>query len=255
MTAQGGAPVLLDATALGAAFLARRFPGLDAVVREAGFDWSREAVPITPAAHYAMGGVVTDLDGRTSLPGLYAVGETARTGVHGANRLASNSLLEAAVFAERAARALASTLARSRPPPKPRYPSPPKPRLSDQGKSGRHAVGLPAVEGVSPTSPDRADASRRTVDREQLRELMWQRVGLERDAAGLAAASARLDAWSAPEVSDRRTAEDRNLLDLARLTVSAALARRESVGAHFRTDDPTPAASSAEPAAPELEAA
>ena len=108
MTAQGGAPVLLDATALGAAFLARRFPGIDAVVREAGFDWSREPVPITPAAHYAMGGVATDLDGRTTLPGLYAVGETARTGVHGANRLASNSLLEAAVFADRAARALVS---------------------------------------------------------------------------------------------------------------------------------------------------
>ncbi len=106
MAEQDGRPVFLDATALGAARLAQRFPGLDAACREAGYDWSAAPVPITPAAHYAMGGVVTDLDGRTTLPGLFAVGETARTGVHGANRLASNSLLEAAVFADRVARAL-----------------------------------------------------------------------------------------------------------------------------------------------------
>ncbi|GAA1764158.1 L-aspartate oxidase [Agromyces humatus] len=246
MAEQGGAPVLLDATALGARFLARRFPGLDAVVRGAGFDWSREPVPITPAAHYAMGGVVTDLDGRTSLPGLYAVGETARTGVHGANRLASNSLLEAAVFADRAARALVAGRA-------------PAPTLSaGSGDLRRHAIRRPAHDGVSPESPDRADTSMSTVDRERLRELMWVRVGLERDAAGLAATSARLDAWRAPDVRDRRTAEDRNLLDLARLTVAAAIARHGSVGAHFRTDDPAEAASPAAPAAsvaPELEAA
>ena len=87
---------------------------------------------------------------------------------------------------------------------------------------------------------------------------MWEQVGLERDATGLAAASARLDAWRAPDVRDRRSAEDRNLLDLARLTVAAALARRESVGAHFRTDDPAPPASpaaAAATAATELEAA
>ena len=242
MTAQGGAPVLLDATALGAAFLARRFPGLDAVVRDAGFDWSREPVPITPAAHYAMGGVVTDLDGRTSLPGLYAVGETARTGVHGANRLASNSLLEAAVFADRAARALMSGRAAA------------PDRASGSGDLPRHAASGPSDAGVSRESPERATATE-IVDREHLRELMWQRVGLERDAAGLAAASARLDAWRAPDVRDRRTAEDRNLLDLARLTVAAAQARRDSVGAHFRTDDPAQAASSIAPRAPELEAA
>lgn len=255
MTAQGGAPVLLDATALGAAFLARRFPGLDGVVRDAGLDWSREPVPITPAAHYAMGGVVTDLDGRTSLPGLYAVGETARTGVHGANRLASNSLLEAAVFADRAARALVADAGASAA----AVASSALPQAADAGSAPRHpAVNDPGA-GVSPdtscipaTARDRATE---TVERERLRELMWQRVGLERDAAGLAAASARLDAWRAPDVRDRRTAEDRNLLDLARLTVAAAQARRESVGAHFRTDDPAKAASSITPRAPELEAA
>ncbi|GAA1820077.1 L-aspartate oxidase [Agromyces neolithicus] len=252
MTAQGGAPVLLDATALGAEFLAQRFPGLNTVVRNAGFDWSREPVPITPAAHYAMGGVVTDLDGRTSLPGLYAVGETARTGVHGANRLASNSLLEAAVFADRAARALCSDTG-----------LPHAGGSADAGTSTRHAVMSHPAGGASRGSSCTArgvggvggDGATVTVDREQLQELMWQAVGLERDASGLAAASARLDAWHAPDVRDRRTAEDRNLLDLARITVTAASARRESVGAHFRTDDPALTTSSAAPVAPELEAA
>jgi L-aspartate oxidase len=209
MAEQGGVPVLLDATAIGAARLARRFPGLDAACREAGYDWSAEPVPITPAAHYAMGGVVTDLDGRASLPGLFAVGETARTGVHGANRLASNSLLEAAVFADRAARAL-------------------------------RAAPL-AVSGDSTTTPATATATAvhgTLVDRSALQALMWEHVGLERSEAGLAEASARLASWRSPEPIDRRSAEDRNLLDLARLTVAAALARDESVGAHFRTDDP-----------------
>ncbi|ERK69397.1 putative L-aspartate oxidase, partial [Leifsonia aquatica ATCC 14665] len=94
MAAQGGTPVVLDATALGADFLARRFPTIDAACRTAGIDWSREPVPVTPAAHYVMGGVATDTSGRTTLPGVFAVGEVACTGAHGANRLASNSLLE-----------------------------------------------------------------------------------------------------------------------------------------------------------------
>ena len=228
MAEQGGRPVLLDATGLGAEHLAHRFPGLDVAGREAGYDWSTVPVPITPAAHYAMGGVVTDLDGRTTLPGLFAVGETARTGVHGANRLASNSLLEAAVFADRAARALgaaawpqrpnAGTLARHSPP-------------------GRRSTGASA--GTSYVSPTAAGAT--AFDREQLQALMWEHVGLERDEEGLAEASAALALWRAPEPFDRRSAEDRNLLDLARLTVAAARARRESLGAHFRTDDPTTA--------------
>ncbi|WP_395242633.1 L-aspartate oxidase [Agromyces sp. MMS24-K17] len=237
MREQGGATVRLDATALEAAepgFLARRFPGIDASVRAAGFDWAREAVPITPAAHYAMGGVATDLDGRTSLPGLYAVGETARTGVHGANRLASNSLLEAAVFAERAAAAIAEAPAA-------------RGEVPDAGRDIRLAA-HPIPQAVP-------------VDRAALQELMWERAGLVRDAEGLAEASATLATWRAPEVVDRRTAEDRNLLDLARLTVDAALARRESVGAHFRSDAPaaaTPADAAATTAAtprPDREAA
>jgi L-aspartate oxidase len=248
MQEQGGEPVLLDATALGSEFLARRFPSLDAACRSAGYEWGREPVPITPAAHYAMGGVITDLDGRTTLAGLWAVGETARTGVHGANRLASNSLLEAAVFADRAARSLGES-------------SPARP--AEARVSGRNSGSIPrraAASGATHGESDAASGVRhggttsnghpgtnsaedaRLVDREELQELMWTHVGLERDADGLAAASARLAGWRAPEVHDRRSAEDRNLLELARLTVAAALARRESRGAHFRTDVP-PAAS------------
>ncbi len=231
MSEQGGEPVLLDATGLGANVLANRFPGLDAACREAGYDWAREPVPIIPAAHYAMGGIATDLDGRTSLPGLFAVGETARTGVHGANRLASNSLLEAAVFADRAARALgapASALAS------------PLRRVRNSGLGTRRAEPADASNGVSANASgvahDTSSASTTGFDRVALQALMWKHVGLERDETGLAAASAMLGSWAAPVASDRRAAEDRNLLDLARLTVAAALARRESVGAHFRVD-------------------
>ena len=235
-----GAPVLLDATGLGARRLASRFPGLDAACRDAGYDWSSEPVPITPAAHYAMGGVVTDLDGRTSLPGLFAVGETARTGVHGANRLASNSLLEAAVFADRTARALGSPI---------------RPISIRREAAARLLTSGCPVSVVGAARAGKSCDPYRTqdpiVDRAALQELMWTHVGLERDAEGLAAASARLAAWRAPDVRDRRTAEDRNLLDLARLTVAAALARRESVGAHFRADAPT----TAHLATPEQEAA
>ncbi|UOE45645.1 L-aspartate oxidase [Agromyces larvae] len=219
MAAQGGQPVFLDATALGREFLARRFPGIDASVRAAGYDWSDAPVPITPAAHYAMGGIATDLHGRSSLPGLYAVGECARTGVHGANRLASNSLLEAAVFAERAAAAITRG----------------GPWAADAGvgTSSRHAGYTPTADGVSRRISYVANDE---FHRGELQQLMWERVGLVRDADGLAEASGRLAAWHAPEPVDRRTAEDRNLLDLARLTVAAAIARRESVGAHFRSD-------------------
>ena len=243
MSEQGGAPVLLDATGLGGSVLARRFPGLDAACRDAGYDWANEPVPITPAAHYAMGGIVTDLNGRTSLPGLFAIGETARVGVHGANRLASNSLLEAAVFADRAARALGALGA------------PASVDVAGFGDSVRLAAQTPIGDGVSQQSPESGnvggsherpqetgasspEAGASSVDRDALQALMWEHVGLERDEAGLAAASAVLDTWSTPEPTDRRAAEDRNLLDLARLTVAAAQARRGSVGAHFRTDDP-----------------
>jgi L-aspartate oxidase len=276
MSEQDGAPVLLDATAIGADRLAHRFPGLDEACRQAGYDWAAEPVPITPAAHYAMGGVVTDLDGRTSLPGLFAVGETARTGVHGANRLASNSLLEAAVFADRAARAIGTPALAAGDRSSPATPAAaasaaaagaaaavtgaaaPAPvtaapvtaaaaavtaaaaAVTGFRDSPRRAVRVRSAAGVSSEMPESGDtdAGGPFVEHGELQALMWQHVGLERSAAGLAEASARLSSWRSPEPLDRRSAEDRNLLDLARLTVAAALARNESIGAHFRTDDP-----------------
>ncbi|KTR95959.1 L-aspartate oxidase [Microbacterium testaceum] len=211
MATQDGHPVRLDATALGAERLARRFPTIDAAVRERGLDWAREPIPVTPAAHYLMGGVVTDLDGRTTVPGLYAVGETARTGVHGANRLASNSLLEGAVFGARAGEAVARDGD---------WPVRPETR--------RRVVAAQPATDAPPFS------------RHALQQLMWAEAGLVRDADGLAHAAAVLASWSADP--SPRTTEERNLLLVASHVVSAALARSGSVGAHFRSDAPDVAA-------------
>ncbi|PZE31071.1 L-aspartate oxidase [Curtobacterium sp. MCLR17_042] len=225
---QGGAPVLLDATGLDAGFLVTRFPGLTRATRAAGFDWTREGVPVAPAAHYSMGGIATDAEGRTSLPGLLAVGEAACTGVHGANRLASNSLLEGLVFAVRAADAVAA-------------PRPGLLRL--RGDAGLHVTSVPraadAIRSSRPTPPggathlDDVGAVRQVVQ-----SVMTDRVGLLRDAVGLASARRELDALTAPTGGGVREHEDRALLDLARLVALAAEARTESRGAHARTDHP-----------------
>ncbi|MFN3948960.1 L-aspartate oxidase [Microbacterium sp.] len=204
MAAQDGRPVRLDATVLGAERLAQRFPTIDAAVRARGLDWAREPIPVTPAAHYLMGGVVTDLDGRTTVPGLYAVGETARTGVHGANRLASNSLLEAAVFGARAGEAVARDRG---------WPVAPV----------RRAAPAPAAAVDAPPFA-----------RAALQRLMWADAGLVREAAGLDRAAATLAAWSAR--GGAREVEDDNLLLVARHVVDAARRRTASVGAHFRSD-------------------
>ncbi|PZU49816.1 MAG: L-aspartate oxidase [Microbacterium sp.] len=219
MEAQDGRPALLDATGLRptrkqtASFLAARFPTIDAAVRERGLDWSREPIPVTPAAHYLMGGVDTDLDGRTSVPGLYAVGEVARTGVHGANRLASNSLLEGAVFGARAGDAIAADAA------------------SDVWPVARAAV-APAAAPVT------AAADALPFTRAALQQLLWDDAGLVRDAAGLEHAASVLASWRASATPPRTELEfeDRNLLLVGEHLVAAALARTESVGAHFRRD-------------------
>ncbi|MCW3491749.1 L-aspartate oxidase [Microbacterium sp. SSM24] len=221
MELQGGRPVLLDATHLtadadSAAFLARRFPTIDRAVRDRGLDWAREPIPVTPAAHYLMGGVTTDLFGRTTLPGLYAVGEVARTGVHGANRLASNSLLEGAVFGSRAGDVIAQDAA-----------------------SGAWPEPVARTRPAAPAVPPSSDVG--VFSREALQALMWDDAGLVRDEAGLAHAARVIAGWRAAirEPQTEVEYEDENLLLVAESLVAAARARRESVGAHFRSDDPT----------------
>lgn len=216
MAAQGGDPVFLDATMLGAEELRRRFPTIDRTLRERGVDWSREPVPVTPAAHYLMGGVLTDLDGRTSVPGLYAVGEVARTGVHGANRLASNSLLEGAVFGARTGDIVGSDAASRM------WPVAPSPA----------ARPLP-VEPV-----DRAP-SPRAFSRRALQELMWADAALTRTASGLEHAASVLAEWSAHQPAPLTVAahENANLLLVAAHLVDAARRRTESIGAHHRSDE------------------
>ncbi|MBC3762074.1 FAD-binding protein [Quadrisphaera sp. RL12-1S] len=214
MAAQGGAPVLLDAT--GIAGLSARFPGIDALTRAAGLDWTREPVPVTPAAHYAMGGVLTDLDGRTTLHGLWAVGEVASTGVHGANRLASNSLLEGAVFGARAAAAITG-----------------------------HSASDGVVDGASDGGavPLDVELPAGVLPRAELRELVWEHAGLLRDRAGLELLTKTL-AGAVPhqrttDAADVADLEVRALTDVAALLAAGALAREESRGAHARTDHPS----------------
>src|SRR5699024_7853160 len=256
------APVFLDATALGGQFLARRFPSIDAAVRGAGWDWSRRPIPITPAAHYWMGGVATDLWGRTTVPGLLAVGEVACTGVHGANRLASNSLLEGAVFGYRAALAITTAgqgwpsqasagtgQAASRSPLRESG----GPERTDLLYAGDLSA-VPASADSTVSAPASLGPARRPWRRSDLQELMWHAAGLIREEGALARAESELASWAAnttetpadhhdtvagyEEMVTRH--EDRNLLLVARLLTHAARARRTSLGAHFRSDAAAP---------------
>jgi L-aspartate oxidase len=213
--ARQGSPVRLDATMIGRLRLAHRFPTIDRVTRERGFDWASEPIPVTPAAHYLMGGIVTDLDGRTSIRGLLAVGEVARTGVHGANRLASNSLLEGAVFGARAAAALEAP-----------WQHPPMTVRGGQANGPTHGDGRGSDVDDHGTAFSRA----------ALQRLMWDHVGLLRSEDGLRYALITLRRWlaTAPDPTTVAEREDANLLLLADATASAALARTDSIGAHFR---------------------
>src|SRR3954468_14767146 len=191
----GGRKVFLDARKLGIRFK-KRFPGIYALCKARGIDPSRQLIPVTPAAHYMMGGVVVDLTGHSSLARLYACGEVSRTGVHGANRLASNSLLEGLVFAERVARDLAQTPALKAVPRKQTWRVPP---LTDRGAA--------------------------QVAADEIRLVMWEYAGIARTAKGLRTGLEKLT-----EIGRRLptgATEEENMLQTAQLIVEAALLRKE----------------------------
>jgi L-aspartate oxidase len=219
--------VFLDMTALAPRYVRSRFPGIYETCLRFGLDVTREPAPVSPAAHYLMGGVRTDLAGRTTLEGLYAAGEVACTGVHGANRLASNSLLEGLVFGARAGCAAAADHAHA--PRAPRAGVNNEETLEAERESG---VGEEAaVEGR------RADGSPGEVAlavRKRVRRLMWERVGILRSRQSLRRALAEFEQIAGARLGT----PSRNFLTVATLVARAALRREESRGAHYRVDFP-----------------
>ena len=205
--------VYLDLTHLRADHVKKRFPRIYSTCLEYNIDITADLIPVRPAAHYAMGGVRTDLDGRTALTGLYAAGEAAAAGVHGANRLASNSLLEGLVFGARAGAAMRGQLRH-------------QPARPDWGKRAAYSNG-PVDAGAEESIA-------------QIQDLMWQEVGIVRSGTGLKRALQELEQL-APRFArshTRRACEAQNLHLNARLVARSALAREESRGAHYRTDFP-----------------
>jgi L-aspartate oxidase len=196
-------PVYLDLTSKGESFARERFPRIHATCLAYGVDLGRQAVPVAPAAHYAMGGVRTDLDGRTTIERLFAAGEVACTGVHGANRLASNSLLEGIVFGARSGRVMRETLS------------------SEGGPSG---------------SPPESSTPAASV--EEIQRLAWENCGIAREGQTLEAAIVAFERDSPPRPLTAHELTARNVRDVALLIARTALARRESRGAHYRMDYP-----------------
>lgn len=202
----------LDVTHFEPGKFRKRFPGIARALDAARVDFTREAIPIHPAAHYMVGGVVADVFGRTSIPGLFAIGEVASTGLHGANRLGSNSLLEGVVCGTNAGRCAAD----------------------EPGPHGTEYDDGDTPRERSPHDFDRVDLWN------SLRALMWKRVSIDRDGASLEMAVDSLTRWSertfAMRFDDANGPELINLLTLARLTAIAAQARVESRGTHYRSD-------------------
>jgi len=213
--------VYLDLSHRSAGFIRRHFPNITRRCREFNYDLTRQPIPVVPAAHYTCGGIVTDLHGATDIPGLYAVGECAGTGLHGANRLASNSLLECLVFAAAAAAHITRT-------------APPAP-----------GVALPAWDESRVTDPDEQIVVAHNWD--ELRRFMWGYVGIVRTVKRLHRARRRI-ALLRREISEHygnfRVNNDlielRNLVLVADLIVTSALRRRESRGLHYNLDYPAP---------------
>ena len=208
------AAVYLDLTHLHGDRVRKRFPMIYATCMRYNIDIATELVPVRPAAHYAMGGVRTDLRGQTSIPGLFAAGEVACTGVHGANRLASNSLLEGLVYGARAAQ-----------------------NMRDHLHSEHQNVTV-----ASPPRPTTTNGNGQPNETEKfikkVQSLMWRYVGVVRDGKGLRQVISELSALRPPGGGDRRTCEAANILHAGLLIARSALAREESRGAHYRLDFP-----------------
>lgn len=209
--------VYLQLSHLGEDFVRRRFPGIARTCAEFGIQIATDPIPVRPGAHYMIGGVVVDMDGRTSIPGLWAAGEVTASGLHGANRLASNSLLEGLVYGVRAGEG-ASAAAADEPPQ------------------------LNARRLAFATSPASGEALDLVDIRNSLQSLMWRSVGVVRHAEGLQAARHSIEQWCR-YVLERQVDtvygwETQNLLTVARLVVEAALQRAESRGVHLRSDFP-----------------
>jgi len=217
--------VYLDMTAKKEDFLRKRFPRIYETCLSYGLDLATDMAPVCPAAHYVVGGVKTDTWGRTSLPGLYAAGETATTGVHGANRVAGNGLLEGLVFGARAGEAMK----KDAPPTK---------------RSGAALPGVPVpLPGNSPQKKDAKSAGNATPSNHaltQLQDLMWRGAGVMRTGKELTAAIEKLMTLESPhsDKPSRTCRELQNLHQLALLIARSALAREESRGTHYRSDFP-----------------
>jgi L-aspartate oxidase len=209
--------VYLDLSHLEPGRVRSRFPGIAAICAEFGLDIATDWIPVRPGAHYMIGGVTTDAEGRTTLPGLWAAGEVSSSGLHGANRLASNSLLEGLVFGAHAG----------------------------EGAS-RAALTTPDDYRALPLENPAADESSEPLDlddiRNSLKSLMWRSAGVRREAAELAAAADSIDHWCeyvlGRQFADPAGWQLQNMLSVARLMISAALAREESRGVHLRVDFP-----------------
>ena len=209
--------VYLDMTRLDPDRVRARFPRIHQTCLQYNLDITTDLVPVRPAAHYSMGGVAIDLDGRTSLKGLYAAGECACNGVHGANRLASNSLLDGLVFGARAGQAIV--------------------RESPSGKKKSKRQAPAGSPDSAAADPPTAEVKRRM---DEIRAMMWQRAGILRRAEPLKQALVWLSAHAAslPDQAGRSEYEEQNLRAVAEVIVRCALAREESRGAHYRADFP-----------------
>jgi L-aspartate oxidase len=208
MRRTGTRTVYLDMTRLDPDFLRQRFPKIDETCRSYGLDIAKDMLPVSPASHYCMGGIRTDLCGRTTVPGLYAAGEVACTGVHGANRLASNSLLEGLVFGARAGESAAGDRAGT--------------SVAGTAENGLLVDDETTAAGIS------------TAVRKRVKRLMWERVGIIRERDSLNRALQEF----AQIASAKLSTSSRNFVTLATLVAQASLWREESRGGHFRSDFP-----------------